>query len=272
MLKPFLILVVSVISCLKISASDNYPVGARPIALSNAFVSITDLWSTFHNQATLASFETFSAGIFYESKFLIDELSLAAASVVLPIEAGTFGFSFYQFGEGTFKEHKVALAFSKKLSPRLNAGIQLDYFSQRFPENESSTGFATFEFGLSYKTTEQLTLGAHFFNPVNNGFQLPEDKQKMPVVFRFGGHYQFSDLVLISSEVQKNSDFPCVVKTGLEFVPAQNLFLRFGISGRPVAYTAGLGYSFGKITTDFAFSYHGNLGLSPAVSIRYNLQ
>jgi hypothetical protein len=272
MLKPFLILFLFVVSCLNISASDNYPVGARPIALSNAFVSITDLWSTFHNQATLTSFETFSAGFFYESKFLIDELSLAAGSVVLPIEAGTFGISFYQFGEGTFKQHKVALAFSKKLAPRLNAGIQLDYFSQRFPENERSTGFVTFECGLSYKTTEQLTLGSHLFNPVNNGFQLPEGKQKMPVVFRIGGHYQFSDLVLISSEIQKNSDFPWLVKTGLEFAPVKNMAIRFGISGRPVAYTAGLGYSFGKITTDFAFSYHGNLGLSPSVSIRYNLQ
>jgi len=272
MFKPFLILFLFLISCSQVFASDNYPIGARSISLSNAVVSISDTWSTFHNQATLASFSTFSGGIFYESRFGIDELSLAATSIILPVNSGTFGFSFYQFGKGTFKEQKVALSFSKKLSDKLNAGIQFDYFSNRFPENERTKGFATFECGLTFKTTEQLTLGAHVFNPVKNGFKLPEGKQKMPAIYRLGGHYQFSDLVVVSAEVQKYSDSPFVVKSGLEFSPVKNMALRFGISGRPVQYTTGIGYSFGKITTDFAFSYHGHLGLSPSVSIQYNLK
>uniref|UniRef100_UPI0032171D67 hypothetical protein n=1 Tax=uncultured Draconibacterium sp. TaxID=1573823 RepID=UPI0032171D67 len=271
MYKPFLILFVYLISCSKTFAADNYPVGARSIGLSNAFVSISDTWSTFHNQATLASLQNFSAGVFYESRFMIDELSLAGGSLVFPNTAGTLGVSFYQFGKGTFKEQKAGFSFSKQLSEKINAGIQLDYFSQHYPENEKSAGFATFECGLTYSATNQLTLGVHAFNPVKNGFELPEGKQKMPAIYRLGGHYQFSELVLICAEAQKTTGYKTVIKTGLEFSPVKNMALRFGVSGQPVKYSAGFGYSFGKITTDIAFSYHGNLGLSPSISVQFQL-
>lgn len=272
MRKPLFILLCFWLGSTPVLASDNYPIGGRSIALSNAFVSLSDTWSTFHNQAGLSTLRSFSAGVFYESRFLVDELSLSATSVVIPSELGTFGFSFSQFGKGTFKEHKIGLAYSRRLSKKLNAALQIDYFLQRFPENENATGFPTFEIGVTHKTTQELTLGFHVFNPINNGFETLYRKQKLPAIYRLGGHYQFSDLSLLTIEVQKNTDHPVLVKTGLEFCPLQNLALRFGISGRPIQYTAGLGYRFGKITTDIAFSYHGNLGFSPSVSIQYNLK
>jgi hypothetical protein len=252
-------------------SAENYPAGARALGLSNAFVSVSDPWSTFHNQAGLARLENFSGGVFYESRFMIDELSHAATTIVAPVKAGTFGLSFSQFGKGTYKEHKVGLAFAKKLTKKLNAAIQLDYFSTRFPENENAFGFATFEAGVIYTVKENLFFGAHVFNPIANGFDLPEGNQKMPAVIRVGGHYQFPKMVLLTFETEKTLENPFLVKTGIEFSPVKNLAMRFGVSGKPLNYTAGIGYSVGKISTDIAFSYHGNLGLTPAVSIQIAL-
>lgn len=76
---------------------ENHPAGARALGLSNAFVSFTDTWSTFHNHAGLAGLTVISAGVFYESQFQIDELSLVAGSLILPASAGNFGISFFQF-------------------------------------------------------------------------------------------------------------------------------------------------------------------------------
>ena len=252
-------------------ALENHPVGARSLALSQAFVSISDVWSTFHNQATISGTNAFSAGVFYESKYGIDELSLTAGSLVFPVSAGTFGFSFYQFGKGTYKENKVGLAFAKKLSEKFSAAVQLDYFSQRMPENSRIFGFATFEAGIVYSPTKKLFLGAHVFNPILNGIETNEGKQQSPTIFRVGGHYFFAEMVLVTAEVQKDFKNPFILKTGIEFSPVQNLALRFGVSGKPLNYTAGIGYSFGKITTDIGFGYHGNLGLTPSVSIQIKL-
>jgi hypothetical protein len=256
--------------CFSYSA-ENYPAGSRALALSNAFVSVSDPWSTFHNQAGLAKLETFSAGVFYESQFMIDELSHVAGTFVAPAKAGTFGFSFSQFGKGTYKEHKLGLTFAKQLTKKLNAAVQLDYLSTRFPENENAFGFATFEAGVMYAATDNLFFGAHVFNPISNGFDLPEGTQKMPAVIRAGGHYQFPQMVLITFEAEKNLENPFLLKTGIEFSPVKDLALRFGVSGKPLKYSAGIGYTVGKISTDIGFSYHGNLGLTPAVSIQIAL-
>ncbi|MCD6355595.1 MAG: hypothetical protein J7L95_08595 [Prolixibacteraceae bacterium] len=252
-------------------AVENYPAGARALALSNAFVSFSDTWSTFHNQAGLAGLRNISAGVFFESEFMVDELSLAAGSLVFPSGTGTFGVSFFQFGKGAFKENKAGLAFAKQLSGKFSAGIQLDYLSQTFPENKRSKGFATFEGGIIYSPVENFHLGAHIFNPLSEGIESPAGKKKMPAVFRVGGHYNFDKTVLVTFEILKDTGNPSLIKTGIEFMPLQNLALRFGVSGKPVKYTAGIGYKTGKITTDIGFSYHGNLGLTPSVSIQISL-
>ena len=252
-------------------ALDNYPAGARSLGLSNAFVSFSDTWSTFHNQAGLAGFSVFSAGFYYESRFNVDELSLVAGSLILPSKSGTFGVSFFQFGKGSFKEHKIGFAFAKQLAQNLNAGIQMDYFSQRFPENERAKDFVTFEGGIIWSPLERLFLGGHIFNPVSGGIETPFGKQKMPLIFRTGAHYQFDKTVLTTVEIQKNSNVPLLLKTGIEFCPVENLALRFGVSGKPINYTAGIGYKTGKLSADIGFSYHGNLGISPSISVQFQL-
>ena len=261
-----------VVAICQINASEIQPVGARSIALSHAFVSISDPWNTFHNQAGLANYRNVSAGFFYESRFMIEELALGAGTIVLPIGKGTYGFSFYQFGKGAFKEHKLGVAYARQLSQRLNAALQIAYFAQRYPENERAAGCPTFELGLTYAISKELTLGAHVFNPVENGFTYGSYKQKLPAIYRFGGHFLFSDQVLLSAEMEKESDRKALVKSGLEFSPVKDMALRFGVSGTPVRYTAGMGYKLGAVSTDFAFSYHGNLGITPSISVQIRLK
>ena len=271
MKKPLVTLILSIIGLYGVSALENRPAGARSLSLSHAFVSVSDPWSTFHNQAGLSAIDHFSAGIFCESKFLVDELSLTAGTIVLPVNKGVFGISFFQFGKSSYKESNIGLAFAKRLTKNLQAGIQLDYSSNRFPENSHPFGFVTFEIGAIYSPNQKLFLGSHVYNPISNGIKTYEGKQKSPIRFRFGGHYQFNDLVLLSVETQKDFKHPLLLKSGIEFLPAKNLALRFGVSGKPFNYTAGFGYVFKKVTTDIGFGYHGNLGLTPSVSLQVNL-
>ena len=252
-------------------ALENHHAGARSLGLSNASVSFSDVWGTFHNQAGIAGLDGFSAGFFYESRFGIDLLSLSAGSVVLPLGSGAFGISFFQFGSGVFKENKYALAYARRLSEKWSAGIQLDYLIQTFPENARSKGFATFEGGVLFQPSEKLHLGAHIFNPVKGGIEAPAGKVEMPVVFRAGGHYLFDELVLVAFEAEKDNKNPALLKSGMEFFVVENLALRFGVSGKPFKYTAGIGYKTGNVSADLGFSYHGNLGITPSVSVQIHL-
>ncbi len=256
---------------LPVTAVENHPAGARSLGLSHASVSFSDVWGTFQNQAGIARMDGFSAGFFYESRFGVDLLSLSAGSVVLPLGEGAFGLSFFQFGSGVFKENKYALAYARQLSEKWSAGIQLDYLAQTFPENGRAKGFATFEGGVLFQPSEKLHLGAHIFNPVKGGIDAPAGKVEMPVIFRGGGHYRFSEMVLVAFEAEKDNQNPVLLKSGIEFMPVENLALRLGVSGKPFKYTAGMGYKTGNLSADFGFSYHGNLGITPSVSIQIHL-
>ena len=257
---------------LQVNALENHPSGARSLGLSHASVSFSDVWGTFNNQAGIAGLDGISAGFFYESRFGVDLLSLSAGSVVLPAGNGAFGLSFFQFGSGVFKENKYALAYARRLSEKWSAGIQLDYLAQTFPENARAKGFATVEGGVLYQPSEKLHLGVHIFNPVKGGIDAPAGKVEIPVIFRAGGHYRFDELVLVAFEAEKDNQNPALLKTGIEFLPVENLALRFGVSGKPFKYTAGVGYKTGNLSADLGFSYHGNLGITPSVSVQIQLQ
>ena len=271
LLKIWLFLLCTIIYSIKSHSTENYTAGARSLALSNACISLSGTWATFHNQSGLAGLIAISAGFYYESKFSIDKLSLVAGSAVLPVKTGVFGLSFLQFGKGTFSENKFGLAFARCLGEKLSAGIQLDYFTQTLPENRHSKGFATFEGGVIYQPLEKIFLGAHIFNPLSEGFEFPSGKQKMPVIIRAGGHYLINKNVIITFETEKNNLHPAILKTGIEFLPVDDLAIRFGASGKPFKYTAGIGYQMNSISTDIGFSYHGNLGVTPSISVRFQL-
>ena len=272
MKNPFTIaLLLFIVSLSKLQAIENRAVGGRPTALSQAYISVSDIWSSYHNQAGIAGITNYSVGVFYESRFMIEELSLAAGTFVLPTKTGNFGVSFYQFGKGSFNEQKLGLAFAKQLSEKFRAGVQLDYLSQRFPENRRSKGFATFEAGMIYNPNKQFFLGAHVFNPISGEIETLNGKLIVPAVFRFGGHLLFTDWSMVILEFQKNEGLPVLIKSGIEFVPIENLALRFGVSGKPIRISAGIGYKIKKVITDIGFSYHGNLGLTPSVSLQFEL-
>lgn len=271
-LKTSILVLIILGFCVSSFSIDNYPAGARSLALSHASVSFSDVWSAFHNQAGLSGVNNLSTGFFYESKFQIDELSLVSGSLVLPIPSGNFGFSFFQFGKGNFKENKFGLAFAKQLTNNFSAGIQIDYLSQVFPENSRAKGFVTFEGGIIYAASEALILGAHVFNPLLGGIETLNGKHKVPAIYRLGGQYYFDKMVLAVFEVEKDTESPLLLKAGIEFQPVEKLALRFGVSGKPFRTTTGLGYTFGKITTDIGFSYHGNLGITPSVSLQFALK
>ena len=83
----------------------------------------------------------------------------------------------------------------------------MDYLSQTFPENDRAKGFVTFEGGIIWSPVKNLFMGATFLTLFQEELK-PLRKQKMPLIFRTGGHYQFGESALITVEIQKNSNVP----------------------------------------------------------------
>jgi hypothetical protein len=253
-------------------AADNYPVGARSGGVADASVTYSDVWSTFHNQAGLAGIDHPAAGVFFENKFLVSDLSLESFAVAVPAEkVGTFSLGATMFGGKLYNEKKIGVGYGKKLGEKFSAGVQLDYLSTYIAEDYGTRNSFAVEIGFIAEPFKNLKLGAHVFNP-NKAKVAEYADERVPVIMRFGGSYKFSEKILVSAEEEKDIDQKSAFKAGLEYHIVEALYLRGGIASNPSLCTFGFGLSFNHFVLDLASSWHQELGFSPQFSLGYNFE
>lgn len=253
------------------AGSDNSPVGARSAGIANASVTLSDVWSVHHNQAGLGFVKSAGAGIYYENRFMMKELSLKGGAAVYPIKAGTFGVSVSSFGYTLYSENKIGIAFGKALGENFSAGIQLDYLSTRIAENYGQSAAFAGEIGIQAKPWKNLTVGVHLFNPTRSKLA-DYNNERTPTILRVGLDYKFSDKVFVAVETEKDIDHKPVFKAGLEYRPAEALYLRAGISTNPSLSSFGFGLKLKQFKLDFASSFHSVLGYTPQMGLVYEMK
>lgn len=260
---------VAVFQTAAFGGNDNQPVGARSAGLANASLTLNDVWSIHHNQAGLGSIRKITAGVYYESRFLMPELGLSAGAIAIPVGKGSFGLSFRTFGYQAYKENKIGLAYGRAFGDFLSIGMQLNFHSAVFSEFYGSSSTFTAEIGAIYKASKKVILAAHLFNP--NQSQIAEfDDERIPSVIRFGARYLFSDQVFVVAEVENALYQKPVLRGGLEYHPVDILYVRAGISGNPFNSNFGFGLQMKKFQLDFAGAFHQVLGFTPKISLTFN--
>jgi hypothetical protein len=247
------------------------PEGGVSTGMAGASVTGRNLWGAFNNQAGLAYVRHISAGLIYENSFAIKELGTKAGAVAVPVNKGTFGLSFYQFGYNLYNENKIGLAYAMPLSDNFSAAVQLDYMLTQLAENYGRKGVVTFEAGLMAKLSDKWYMGAHIFNPVR--VKLTEYvEERVPSYIRFGTNYIFSDKVNVVAEAEKDINHKPVVRLGVDYEIMKNIFIRAGVGTQPSIFAFGFGMNLKNFTLDIATSKHTALGYSPGVSLMYTFK
>lgn len=249
--------------------AQNEPAGARAAGMANAALNYTDVWSLFQNQAGIAHIESFSAGAFYENKFLVKDLAYTGFASAAPLGNGAVGLTYTSFGFDVYRESRLGLAYGMKLSDGFSAGVQLNYHTMRInAEDYGSRGSITAEVGFRLEVSEQVSLAAHIYNPGRTKLNEFSD-ERIPTLIRFGAQYTIADDLIASAEVEKDIDRTGLFRAGLEYRPAEVLFLRIGTSSEPMLFAFGTGLDFGTFKFDLASTYHTVLGYSPQVSLTF---
>ncbi|HLG02913.1 MAG TPA: hypothetical protein VI731_04920 [Bacteroidia bacterium] len=257
----------------RLIAGNNDPLGARSAGMAGSGVALNgDLWSVQNNPAGLASIKTFQAGVFYESRFLVNDLAMKAAAAAIPTKQGVFGITVSSFGLGNlYSENKAGVGFSKSLGPKFSAAIQMDYFHTSIAENYGTASTVCGEIGLIAEPVSGLKLGFHVFNPTRSKTGSGSD-QRLPTIMRLGGLYSFSEQIFVTVEAEKDIAFKPVIRGGLEYRPANNFYIRAGAASNPGLMTFGFGIVMKKIRLDVASSFHSVLGFSPSVGLQYGFE
>jgi hypothetical protein len=241
-------------------------VGARAAAMCNSVVSQYDTWSTMHNPAGLAAARNYEAGIYYENRFFVPELSLRAITITAPTQRGNFTGTLSIFGPNAWHETDASLGYSLKLSEKLSAGTQLNYYAMKLPEQNQSIFTLSASVGAIFRASERTSIGLSIANPYTPPLNTASTSQKIPWRVLLGGSTNFAKPFQLAYEVEKTAGEPLLFKTGAEWEAAENFFFRFGLNSRS-RFACGFGYRMKYLKTDVAFSYHPYLGYTPSVSL-----
>jgi hypothetical protein len=241
--------------------------GARSAALGYASVALTGVDALFHNQAGIATVKNLSFILSCESRFMLKELSLMAAGMVIPSESGTFGWSYTQLGTGEYRDNNIRLALAKELGQYFSAAVAFDYLSERLPENSRPFSTMTIECGVITGVMGKWSAGVHVFNPVMAKIKLPLGKVEVPWRVRSGFAWYLTPFLMQCNEVDFMPGKPPSLHTGLEFSPYPEISIRAGISGNPPELSGGAGFRMGKFDFDISFIYHVYLGFTPVAGI-----
>ena len=251
------------------SQGDNNPIGARQAGMGRSSVALTDFWNIQNNQAGISLIERATVGIYYENSFNLSQLSTKSIAAVVPTKFGVFGATFNYFGYSQYNEMKAGLVYARSFGQYFRIGLQLDYLQTTIGDNYGSAGNVTFELGVQSDVTENLTIGAWVFNPVQVKLS-SNTSQKYPAIFRFGVGWHILENFIATAEVEKNSQFdPILFRGGLEYGLDEKFFFRAGFSTRQEIFSMGFGLKLKGFKFDISAVMNQSLGFSEQVSLIY---
>jgi hypothetical protein len=242
--------------------------GAGEAGMGYTCVIKEGFWSSFHNQALLAFNNSFDFGINYDNRFGIKELGTRTAGVLIPAGKASVGAAYSHFGYPDFKRDIAVLACGLRLSEKIAAGVQIDYFSERTFGEYNNYQCITFETGLIASPSDNIKIGVHLFNPVPNSLR----KNKQPVSIHVGAGIDLSKILFAGVEAEMSSGSNLTLRTGFEYEAIKNLWLRAGFSTKNNSFCFGTGYQKGIVKIDLGFATHEILGVTSSASLIFKIR
>jgi hypothetical protein len=242
--------------------------GAGEAGMGYVCIMKTGFWSSFHNPALLAGNSSCLFGISYENRFNIKELGTRTAGFAIPAGKTSVGAVYSHFGYTDFKRDMTGLGCGIRLSNKIYAGVQVDYFSEKASGEYDHNQSVTFETGLVIRPSENTSIGVHLFNPVPNSLR----KSFLPSALRIGAGTALNNLFFAGAEIEMCSGSNLLLRTGFEYEVAKKIWLRGGFSTGNNSFSFGLGYLYKIVQLDFGFATHEMLGVTSSVSLIFKIR
>ncbi len=244
---------------------------ARALSMSNASVSLNDVWAHVNNPAALVGLKKQNIGISYQNRFSVKEMQTQGLVYAIPLKRMVFSAGSQWYGYQQYRSLKNGLGLAMALSEKVSLGVQLNHHSIRLNENYGKSSNVTGEMGLLVQFTEQIRLGCSVLN-IGRTKIASNSNERLTTLMRLGMQYVISDQIFIVSELEKNVLYPLSVKIGAEYKPSAKICFRGGLSTAPISFSFGVGTQFkSRFQLDFGTAYHQLLGWSPHISFQADL-
>ncbi len=263
---PFFVLM----SCEVQSQPVTQSITARYVALGAYSTTNVDVYATRNNAASLAQLQQSSVALYAERRFALSSLNLFAFSAGVVTKSGSFALHGNYLGFGLFSQSRFSLAYGRKISNKVDVGLQFNYHSLRQGNGYGNASSINASAGAIFHVTDKLNLGINVYNPTGSKWSKVLG-EKIPAAFTFGGGYEVSEDVYLGAEIVKEENLPASVNTGLYYQLNGAFFARAGVSTATASYFASVGFKWESLRVEIAAAYQTPLGISPGILLLFNL-
>jgi hypothetical protein len=270
-------LILRVLVCLMVlvprlqSACQTTAAGARSASLAGVSAGLEDVWAVANNPAGLAGYNHVTLATSAEQRYLMKELGYYAIAASIPVGKGCLGFFTMYSGYQDFIDQKVSLGYGRQFGEYLLFGISLVYVFQKAGEEATPLHQVSYELGTIILLSKKVKLAFATFNPFQLYFK-SKDYAALPSIFKLGLSFQYSPVLSIYTECEKDIDLPPCLKIGIEYICRDIFFIRGGIRIFPASYSFGTGLRHNRFLLEFSSAYHQYLGFTPQVSIQFDFK
>jgi long-subunit fatty acid transport protein len=189
---------------------------------------------------------------------------------VQPLKRGVVSFGGQYSGFELFSTSRAGIGYALALNEALSMGVQINYMNIRQPAYYGTKHGVSGEFGLGVKINPKWTMAMAINNLTRNNLAEYQN-ERFETILRIGTTYKVSKRVLITSELDKDITFPLSIKAGVEYAPAENVFIRLGGAVNTTTLSLGFGYKFKNLHIDISSNYWQPLGFQTSASLHFIL-
>ncbi len=238
---------------------------AHSAATCNYSLNSNDVWSASCNPAGLTEVKKLSCGLFYNSNFLIKDISSQYLIAAFPLNKKiSSAISLFRFGNEFYSKNQISIGGGMRLNDNIRLGAQL-HFQYIYQSEQSPLYYAFPELGISYRINNKLNASSAIRNFTSNLYN--EHKINEAQLLRIGLSYVFDEKIKIHAQIIfQNKNYP-FVGVGIDYFPKEKICIGFNISSTNQPFNIGVGYKLKPVEIKIAFAYHQFLGISPASAI-----
>jgi len=243
-----------------------------PSGSSIAGTSVADNQShtAFANPALISYIPKFEAGVFFENRFILSELSTRGAqfSITTPYVSTSFQFSY--FGFNVYHDMLLGIGFARNFAEKFALGVQFNYYSTYFSGVNTYKSAFFPQIGLNVKITPHLNLGFSTFNPFQTSIKETLILKRIPSIFSLGTSYNFSDEFVWKFQIDKEISSNFRIATGFDYEMLNFLKVKIGTYYDDyLVMCLGTGFNFKGFIIDLNEELHPVLGLNTQATIKY---
>ncbi len=196
-------------------------------SIANTTTARNDIWTSFHNPASLIQPHTWQVAAQYENRSLLAELSTSLIQAAYTNEYVNVGLSYSYFGFSRYSEMMAGLTLARRFD-RFSLGLQANFLALYAGDELGYKCTAFPQIGMTVDITKKFTLGFQTFNPFIQSIKISETHRVLPTIYSLGTDYRFYEGLRWLAQLDYDANATFRVATGFEWQAIDQLCIKLG--------------------------------------------